>query len=43
MIKGEVSQQYFNRLQQVQSANFKTVYQDQVYTLEDFDGRLGSV
>jgi RND family efflux transporter MFP subunit len=40
MIKGEVSQKYFNRLPQIRSANFKTAYQDQVHALEDFDGRL---
>ena len=40
MIKGEVSQQYFPVLPQLHSANFKTAYQDQVFALEDFNGRL---
>ena len=42
MIKGEVSQQYFPQLPLVQSANFRTAYQDQVFALEDFNGRLVS-
>lgn len=40
MIKGEVSQKHFPVLKNVHSANFKTAYQDQVYALEDFNGRL---
>ncbi|MEQ9438459.1 MAG: efflux RND transporter periplasmic adaptor subunit [Cyclobacteriaceae bacterium] len=42
MIKGDVSQQYFPQLPLVQSANFKTAYQDQVFALEDFNGKLVS-
>ncbi|WPP51858.1 efflux RND transporter periplasmic adaptor subunit [Catalinimonas niigatensis] len=40
MIKGEVSQKYFQKLPQIRSANFKTTYQDQVHDLDSFNGKL---
>ncbi|MEK6482357.1 efflux RND transporter periplasmic adaptor subunit [Catalinimonas sp. 4WD22] len=42
MIKGEVSQKYFHKLPRIRSANFKTSYQEQVYDLDNFNGKLVS-
>ncbi|MCB0642999.1 MAG: efflux RND transporter periplasmic adaptor subunit, partial [Phaeodactylibacter sp.] len=36
----EVSQKYLPQLKQLQSANFKTAYQEEVQSLEDYNGRL---
>ena len=39
VLRAEVSQRYYNAMQSVKSANFKTPY-DKVYSLEDLNGRL---
>ena len=40
VLRAEVSQRYYNAMQSVQSANFKTPYDNKVYSLEDLNGRL---
>ena len=40
VLRAEVSQRYYNAMQSVKSANFKTPYDNKVYPLEDLNGRL---
>lgn len=40
VLRAEVSQRYYNAMQFVKSANFKTPYDNKVYSLEDLNGRL---
>ena len=40
VLRAEVSQRYYNAMQSVKSANFKTPYDNKVYSLEDLNGRL---
>ena len=40
VLRAEVSQRFYNALQSVKSANFKTPYDNKVYSLEDLNGRL---
>lgn len=40
VLRAEVSQRYYNAIQSVKSANFKTPYDNKVYSLEDLNGRL---
>ena len=40
VLRAEVSQRYYNAMQSVTSANFKTPYDNKVYSLEDLNGRL---
>ena len=40
MIRADLSQQFYDRLKEIESANFRTAYSDQVYTIEDVDGKL---
>lgn len=40
MLKAEVSERYYPVLRRVTSANFKTPYNNQVYSLNDLNGRL---
>ena len=40
VLRAEVSQRYYNAVQAVKSANFKTPYDNKVYSLEDLNGRL---
>ncbi len=39
-LKADVSERYYALLSNVRSANFKTPYNDQVYCLDDLNGRL---
>ena len=43
MLRAEVSQKYYNRLQGIRSANFKAPYEAEVYSLKRLNGRLVSV
>ena len=43
VLRAEVSQRYYNAMQSVKSANFKTPYDNKVYSLEDLNGRLLSL
>ena len=40
VLRAEVSQRYYNAMQSIKSANFKTPYDNKVYSLEDLNGRL---
>ena len=40
VLRAEVSQRYYNAMQSVKSANFKTPYDNKVYSLEALNGRL---
>lgn len=40
VLRAEVSQRYYSALKSVNNANFKTPYDNQVYALEDLNGRL---
>lgn len=40
VLRAEVSQRYYNAMQSVKSANFKTPYDNKVYSLEDLNGLL---
>ena len=40
VLRAEVSQKYYNAVQSIKSANFKTPYDNKVYSLEDLNGRL---
>ena len=40
VLRAEVSQRYYNAMQSVKSAKFKTPYDNKVYSLEDLNGRL---
>ena len=40
VLRAEVSQRYYNAMQSVKSANFKTPYDNKVYSLEDLNGRF---
>lgn len=40
VLRAEVSQRYYNALKGINSANFKTPYDNQVYELADLNGRL---
>ena len=40
VLRAEVSQRYYNAMQSVKSANFKTPYDNKVYSFEDLNGRL---
>ena len=40
VLRAEVSQRYYNAMQTIKSANFKTPYDNKVYSLEDLNGRL---
>ena len=42
LIQGEVPQSHFSQLKNVRSAHFKTPWQEQVHSIEDFNGRLVS-
>ena len=42
LLKAEVSQSYLPKLRLVKSANFKTAYQKEVQSMEDYNGRLVS-
>lgn len=42
LLQGEVPQSQFSQLQNIRSANFKTPWQEQVHSIEDFNGRLVS-
>ena len=42
VLRAEVSQRYYNAMQSVKSANFKTPYDNKVYSLEDLNGRFVS-
>ncbi len=42
LIEGEVSQRHFAALKNIRTAHFKTPWQDKVYRVEDFNGRLVS-
>lgn len=39
-LRADVSENYFKQLRNIQSANFKTAYDDVVYRLSDLNGRL---
>lgn len=39
-LRAEVSEKYYNRLPLIQSANFKTAYDNRVYRLSDLNGRM---
>lgn len=39
-LRAEVSEKYYSQLSAVRTANFKTPYDDQVYKLEELNGRL---
>jgi RND family efflux transporter MFP subunit len=40
LLKADVPQQYFDRIQRIVSTNFRTSYTDKVWDLQDFNGRL---
>ena len=40
VLRAEVSQRYYNALQSVSTANFKTPYDNKMYSLSDLNGRL---
>ena len=40
VIKADVSQKYFQQLGTIHSANFRTIYDDKVYDIQDLDGKL---
>ncbi|MFC2112240.1 efflux RND transporter periplasmic adaptor subunit [Bacteroidota bacterium] len=40
LLRADVPQQYFNRIGDVVTANFRTSYQDKVWEIEDFKGEL---
>ena len=40
VLRAEVSQRYYNAMRSIKSANFKTPYDNKVYSLEDLNGRL---
>lgn len=40
MLRADVSEKYYNQLPLIRSAYFKTPYDEQVYTLDDLNGRL---
>ena len=40
VLRAEVPQRYYNAMQSVKSTNFKTPYDNKVYSLEDLNGRL---
>jgi len=40
IIKADVSQKYFNQLSLIRSANFRTIYDDQIHDIADLDGQL---
>ena len=40
LLKAEVSQSYLPKLRMVKSANFKTPYQEEVQSIDDYNGRL---
>lgn len=43
ILKAEVSEKYYNRLNSIRSANFKTPYDNKVYVLSDLNGKLLSI
>jgi RND family efflux transporter MFP subunit len=43
MLRADVAQNYRPNLSQIVSANFKTAYQDQIQSIEDYKGKLISV
>ena len=42
LLEGEVSQRHFSQLKNIRSAHFKMPSQDEVYRIEDFNGKLVS-
>jgi RND family efflux transporter MFP subunit len=42
LLQAEVSQRYLPKLRSVKSANFKTLYQEEVQSIDDYNGRLVS-
>lgn len=40
LLKADVPQQYFDRIQSIVSTNFRTSYHNEVWDLQDFNGRL---
>ncbi len=40
LIRADLGQQYFDHLQEIVTANFRPAYSEQVYTLEEMNGRL---
>ncbi len=42
ILKAEVSQKYFSVLPSIRSANFKTSYQEEVQSIDKYNGRLNS-
>lgn len=42
LLQAEVSQRYLPKLRLIKSANFKTPYQEEVQSIEDYNGRLVS-
>lgn len=43
ILKAEVSEKYYSKLNSIRSANFKTPYDNQVYVLSDLNGKLLSI
>ena len=40
ILKAEVSQKYFSKLNSISSANFKTAYDDKIYSTDNLNGKL---
>jgi cobalt-zinc-cadmium efflux system membrane fusion protein len=40
LIRADLSQQFYDQLKEIESANFRTTYSDEVYSIEDVDGKL---
>jgi len=40
VLRAELSQRYYNEMQNVHTANFKTPYDNKIYSLSDLNGRL---
>jgi cobalt-zinc-cadmium efflux system membrane fusion protein len=43
LLRADVPQQYFNRIGDIVTTNFRTSYQDKVWEIEDFEGTLIAV
>ena len=40
MIRADLSQQYYDQLRDIETANFRPAYTDQVYSIDDVNGKL---
>ncbi len=40
LIRADLSQQFYNKLSEIETANFRPAYTDEVYSIEEMNGRL---